>query len=228
MSAPPPTRTLTKVEFEQLLQRAAERDVFREPRLFSLPELVAAGEELGLAPASVADVYAEYQHELQRPPARPRPVGSNLWLQKSDDILFLRVPPSRLGLGKKLAIAGAPIGALYGALATGHPLWALGPATAFLGSMTMHWLDTRLPGYELGLHRDGSGTLTRLLGWRRHTLHLVPGQLHARLVAVTADDGRRTEVMVLDHGTRSFQTLEFYTHVEQAWVVEEIERWLGR
>ena len=43
MSAGRPTRTLTKVEFEHLLQRAAERDVYREPRLFTLPELVEAG-----------------------------------------------------------------------------------------------------------------------------------------------------------------------------------------
>src|SRR5688500_16094371 len=117
-------RTLTKEEFEQLLQRAAERHTLGGPRDFSVDELVEAGKELGIDAGTVREVHQEHERALARgaalPPARPRPFDSRLQLTKQGghegghdgDTLFLVIPPStsRLKAGVLTAVMGSAVG----------------------------------------------------------------------------------------------------------------------
>ena len=85
---------------------------------------------------------------------------------------------------------------------------------------------------QLVLKRDGSGLLVRVRGGRHKGIPLQAGQVHARLaireVRGQQGDISRIPYVALDHGTQTHELLEGYTHVEQAWAVDEIERWLGR
>src|SRR5687768_10706187 len=103
-------RTLTKEEFEQLLKRAAERHTLDEPRDFSVDELVDAGAELGIDALTVRQVHREHELERQRshsgPPARQKPVGSKLELEKDGDTLYLRIPPTTGRLTAHAVTAG--------------------------------------------------------------------------------------------------------------------------
>jgi hypothetical protein len=236
MASGPPTRALTKAEFEHLLQQAAERDVPREPRLFTLAELVAAAQEIDIDPVSVEEVYGEYQRAQAQPvPARRPPLGTRVQLRKVDDVLQLLVPPLR---GRYLPLKTAALSGLaslpcVGLLALGmNPLLALlsmavVPAVAYVA-----YEHGRTPGQELWLRRDGSGTLMRFLRRKTTESHpLVAGQVHARLARLTehTDQGLLTfQFVALDHGTHTHALLEGYSHPEQVWVIEEIERWLGR
>jgi hypothetical protein len=236
MSAGPPTRTLTKAEFEQLLQRAAERDVFREPRLFTLPELVAAGQEIGIAPVSVQEVYGEYQQALQQQyRARQQPLGSIVRLHKDGDVLQLVVPPLRvryLRLKTVAVSAFTSVPAVAVIMMHVNPLLALPWLAVVAGAGYIAHQSWRTPGQELRLRRDGSGLLMRFSGRRvRESHQLIAGQVHARLAAVTETTQQGTETfrfVALDHATHTFPLLEGYSYPEQAWVVDEIERWLGR
>src|SRR5947207_8960729 len=86
---------LTKEEFQQLLQRAAERHTLAEPRDFTLAELVEAGRELGIDEGTVRAVHAEHERERALAPGRPRPFDSTLELRREGDTLRLFVPPLR-------------------------------------------------------------------------------------------------------------------------------------
>jgi hypothetical protein len=84
---------------------------------------------------------------------------------------------------------------------------------------------------ELRLRRDGGGLLIRFWRGRGKGIPLQPGQVHARLAERTVrsqNTSRRVPYVALDHGTDSYELLEGYSHAEQVWAVDEIERWLGR
>ena len=93
--APPPSspRTLSRVEFEQLLQRAIERHAKDGPRTFNVGELVEAGHELGIDAETVRSVYQEHQSKLSRPRVRQRPFDSRLTLAREGDTFTLTIPP---------------------------------------------------------------------------------------------------------------------------------------
>jgi hypothetical protein len=235
MASGPPTRALTKGEFEHLLQQAAARDVLREPRLFTLAELVAAAQEIDIDPVSVEEVYGEYQRaQAQMVPARQPPLGTRVRLSKADDVLQILVPPLRqpyLSL-KTAGLSGFASLPSVGLLALGMPGLALLSMSAV--PIVAFFVDRagRTPGQVLQLRRDGSGILMR---FRRQTTTeshtLVAGQVHARLARVTeqTNEGVLTfQFVALDHGTQTHALLEGYSHPEQVWVIEEIERWLGR
>ena len=227
---------LTKEELEHLLQRAASRSVFREPRIFSLPELVAAGEELGIDALSIQEVYAEYQQEQQRPPpVRQRPVGARIALQRGADSLSIFVPAPRPNIWRRLGYVGGGGLALLGLASFGAGLvpWPLLllAGTLTLGGVYCLWHWDRAPAHELRLHRDGSGVLLQSSGFGTDSFPLLPGQVHARLATVTESDPEGTQmrtVVALDHGTQTHRLMDWYSYAEQAWVVAEIEHWLGR
>jgi hypothetical protein len=235
MSAGRPTRTLTKAEFEHLLQRAVERDVYREPRMFTLPELVEAGQELGIDPISVEEVYAEYHPTAAGPlrPAREQPIGSRVHLTKHGDVLQLLVPPVRSrSFGEVFAI-GVP-GALVGVLGYAFEFlpFALPFSAALVALAGYRWhRGDSTSAFELRLFRDGSGVLLRMKGGNTKSYPLIAGQVHARLASIVekSHDGAETfHIVALDHATKTHALMADFTHPERAWVVDQIESWLGR
>jgi hypothetical protein len=235
MSAGPPTRTLTSAEFEHLLQRAAERDVYREPRLFTLGELVSAGQEIGIDPRSVEEVYAEYRQravQSQRPVRQP-PLGASTQLYKRGDVLQVIVRPVHYrNNGYGVAMLGASGMLVLPAFLVDHFTWSLpiAAAVAALGGF-LWWRGTRYPGHELRLFRDGSGVLMEFDGSRTKSYPLIAGQVHARLateVEHSEHSTRTIDYVALDHATQTHGLLVGFSHAERAWVVDEIESWLGR
>jgi hypothetical protein len=236
MSAAPPTRTLTSAEFEHLLQRAAEREVYREPRLFTLGELVAAGQEIGIDPRSVEEVYAEYRQRAVQPqrPVRQPPLGASTQLYKRGDVLQVVVPPVRYRNNRwGVAMLMASVMLVAFPLCLGDysdvvlPIGAVVAALAGFG----WWRGTRYPGHELRLFRDGSGVLMEFAGSRTKSYPLIAGQVHARLateVERSEDNVSTIDYVALDHATQTHGLLVGFSHAERAWVVDEIESWLGR
>jgi hypothetical protein len=235
MSAGGLTRTLTQAEFEHLLQRAAERDVFTEARLFTLGELVAAGQEIGIDPLSVQAVYAEYQQRTAQPlrPVREQPIGSRLQLYKQGDVLELAIPPVRRRRMSELlfSLAGAG-GLVWAGFATGLPALISPFGVLLLAFAGYRWRrGDQTSGFQLRLFRDGSGELLRISGRHTSSYPLIAGQVHARLATVAGGSGSEAErfhIVALDHATKTHALMADYTHPERAWVVDEIESWLGR
>ena len=223
-------RTLTKEEFQRLLQRAAQRHTTTEPRIFTEQELIEAGQELGIDSVVVHQVYQEHQRELTRPPGRNRPFDSKIMLEKSGDTLYLTLPPETRKVTAAL-MTGAVSALVAGIAALGAPellIAGAGGGSALVSYLTIRSARTTR---ELRLNRDGTGVLGRFIGKKGRGTPLVPGQLHVRLASRTVGDsqsgGGRVDFLALDHGTETFELLHGYSHAEQAWVKEEIERWLG-
>jgi hypothetical protein len=227
---------LTKDEFQQLLARAAERQGQHGPRDFSVAELIEAGHELGLDPQTVREVHLEHQRarerDLSRPPARQRPHDSILRLDREDEVLCLTIPPRRSE--KVTAVMITVLGAA-GALAlatTSMPSWIVALFAACVAGISLIGVRAAITSRQLQLRPDGSGVLlTRVGGGRARRVPLKAGQVHARLdvhVRQTKQQTSRIPYVALDHGTETHELLVGYSHPEQAWVVEEIERWLGR
>jgi hypothetical protein len=223
--------TLTKQEFEQLLQRAAQRHTLDEPRVFTEQELVEAGQELGIDSLVVRRVYQEHERELSRPPGRQRPFDSTLRLEKSGDTLYLTIPPTT-GKATAAGMTGAVSALVASIAAVGSPAPLL--ALAGGGAALVSYLAIRSARTtrELRLNRDGTGVLGWFRGKRGRGTPLKPGQLHVRLGSRMLGDaqsgGRRQDFLALDHGTETFELLHGYSHAEYLWVKEEIERWLGQ
>jgi hypothetical protein len=229
MASDPP-RNLTKPEFEQLLQRAVERDNLTERRDFSEAELIAAGRELGIDEATVRGVLVEHARALALPELQPRPFDSKLTLTKRSDLFCLSIPPVlvtqlQAGLRSLLAAAG------FVFVAANVHGW-LTPTTGVI-SAGIIYLSVRsaVTRRELRLARDGGGLLARFVGQRGRGITLHAGQVRARLhqrMTSNKQGGQYTEVLALDHGTETYELLENYSHAEREWAVAEIERWLGR
>lgn len=234
-------RSLTQPEFEQLLQRAVERDAVRQPRLFSLPELVAAGQELGIAPDGVEEVYAEYERNLQlmqqaqqlQPRVRARPLGTAVVLAKSPTLFQMTIPAPQVSAAPlKLAVGVLGV-AIAVAWATGIVSFPIVLGLAALTAAGFYGVSrlARQPSHELRLYADGSGLLIRTHGSRVETKSLVPGQTYARHASIVESDRYRgtkiTYYIALDHGTQTFELLADYTHAERVWAVDEIEQWLA-
>jgi hypothetical protein len=232
VTASQPTPLLTQEEFQNLLQRAAERDVFREPRRFALGELVDAGREIGIDPITVQEVYGQYHRLLQRPrQVHQRPLDSELSFNCDGDFLQLIVPESPCIRGLQV---GGPLAAVMGAVAASWAgvdsiLCAIAAVTVSAWILVSEWA-TRIAGHELRLRRDGSGLLLTFKGRTTKSYILRAGQVHARLDAVP--DSQHPSVtrrfVTLDHGTETHALLVGYSYGELAWAVETIERWLGR
>lgn len=203
----------------------------REPRDFTVAELVAAGQELGIDALTVCEVHQEYQRELARPPGRPRPHGSDLQLRHEDGTLILSVPPRTWGKVKAGMQTAGSIG-LVTFFSYVHAPWPLLAAagTVAIGISYLALSQARTTR-QLRLHRDGSGVLANLVGGRGKGIPLQAGQVHARLderVVDTQNGRHRVSFLALDHGIQTYELLEGFTRAEQAWAVGEIERWLGR
>lgn len=233
--APSPPRTLSRVEFEQLLQRAVERHAKDGPRSFSEGELVEAGQELGIDAATVRAVYQEHQQAQGgslRPPARQRPFNSKLKLDRDGDTFTLTIPPR--ATAKVLAVLVPPAFAGFlGFMLTHHaPPWMFLSFAALGALISLPLIQWARTTRQLVLNADGSGLLVRERGGRRKGLPLQAGQVHARLATreLRNQQGGVTHVpyVALDHGTHTYELLGSYSHAEQAWAVDEIERWLGR
>jgi hypothetical protein len=73
--------------------------------------------------------------------------------------------------------------------------------------------------------------LMELDGDRTTSHPLIAGQVHARLATdvETRDNKAYTlDYLALDHATVTHSLMAAYSHAERAWVVDEIESWLGR
>jgi hypothetical protein len=227
---------LTQEEFQKLLARAAERHGQQGPHDFSVEELVSAGQELGIDAQTVREVHLEHQREreraLARPPVRQMPYDSRLRLERGGDTLCLTIPPrTSATVGAVVVTTMATAGVAVMAY-NGPPPWILGTGALLATAMSYMTIKHAQTTRELQLHRDGSGMLIRRVGsGKRRGIPLRAGQIHARLdvEVVTSQDGTtRTPFVALDHGTETHQLMKGYSHAEQAWAVEEIERWLGR
>lgn len=232
--APSPPRTLSRVEFEQLLQRAVERHAKDGPRTFSEGELVEAGHELGIDAETVRSVYLEHQREQSRvrPPARQRPFDSRLTLAREGDTFTLTIPPRT---ATKVVAVVMPLmfaGMLAVIVRAGFPPLALALTSGIGALITWIAVQSARTTRRLVLNRDGSGLLVRQRGGRHRGIPLQAGQVHARLaireIRGQQGDISRIPYVALDHGTQTHEVLEGYTHAEQAWAVDEIESWLGR
>jgi hypothetical protein len=203
-----------------------------EPRAFTEEELVEAGHELGIDTATMSDVYAEYQRELARPPARQRPFNSSLVLDKSGDSLRITIPP-RTSTKVKATLKIALFGGVLSATVIGQLPWLAvaiaGSYAAVASYLSIRQARTTL---EIRLGRDGGGVLRRFMGnGGGRAIALLPDQVHVRLAErmVRGQLGpRKITFVALDHGTDTYELLHGYTLAEQTWAVEEIERWLGR
>jgi len=232
--APSPPRTLSRVEFEQLLQRAVERHAKDGPRTFSEGELVEAGRELGIDGETVRAVYLEHQREqaqVMRPPQRQRPFDSKLTLVR-DDTFTLTIPPRT-----SFKVAAVLVPVLFAAMLAGVLRIVASPVVpAIVGGVgaliSLIVIQAARTTRQLVLNRDGSGLLVRERGGRGKGIPLHAGQVHARLASREIRDSQghvsRVPFVALDHGTQTHDLLENYSHAEQAWAVDEIERWLGR
>jgi hypothetical protein len=236
--APSPPRTLSRVEFEQLLQRAVERHAKDGPRTFSEGELVEAGRELGIDGETVRAVYLEHQREQARdeartlrPPERQRPFDSKLTLVR-DDTFTLTIPPRT-----SFKVAAVLVPVLFAALLAGVLRIVASPVVpAIVGGVgaliSLIVIQAARTTRQLVLNRDGSGLLVRERGGRQKGIPLQAGQVHARLASREIRDSQghvsHVPFVALDHGTQTHDLLENYSHAEQAWAVDEIERWLGR
>lgn len=226
---------MTKDEFEQLLQRAAERHTLAAPGEFTVEELVEAGGELGLDAATVRQVFDEHQRALARsaalPPVRPRPNGSKVQLAREGDTMILDIPPTAT-MAQAVVMIAVMGGALVFATVMGAPRMV--SAILAVGGLLLSYICYRVARtrYQLRLRRDGGGQLLRFVGDRAKGIELHPGQVHARLDSRMEGDEKKgyTKVtfVALDHGTETHELCEGLSHPEQAWVVEEIEHWLGR
>jgi hypothetical protein len=230
--APPSTpRSLSRVEFEQLLQRAVERHAKDGPRTFNVGELVEAGHELGIDAETVRAVYQEHQRELGRPPTRQRPFDSKLTLAREGDTFTLSIPPRTAvkvwGVLQPALFAGM----LAFLLSAGSPR-PITAGVAVVGAvMALILIQSARTTRQVVLNRDGSGMLVRQRGGRHKGIPLQAGQVHARLGVreVQTQQGiRQVRFLALDHGTQTHELLEGYSLAEQAWAADEIERWLGR
>jgi hypothetical protein len=226
---PGPPTTLSKEEFEQLLQRAAERHTLAEPRDFTVAELLEAGRELGIDEQTVLAVHAEHEHERATPARRPRPFDSNLDLRRGGDTLRLVVPPRPGTQVAKVVrgLAGAALALVLGAAMAD----SLGAAIGGLIAAGVLFFSVRSARTrrELRLRRDGSGLLVRFVGDRGRGIPLLAGQVRVRLAERTVSrryGSTQVEFLALDHGTETYELLEDYSHPERAWVLEEIEGWL--
>jgi hypothetical protein len=229
MSADPP-RGLTKEEFEQLLQRAAERHALAGPRDFTVAELVEAGRDLGIDEATVRTEHAEFERRRAEPPARARPFDSDLELEHDGDTLRLVIPP-RASMQVAKVVRGLAIGGMVLALgaAVGGEIGAV--LGGVVGTLVIHFsVRSARMRRELRLKRDGSGVLARFVGGKGRGLPLQAGQVRARLgqrMVSGQYGGTQVDFLALDHGTETYELLEGHSHAERAWAVEEIERWLG-
>jgi hypothetical protein len=224
-------RPLTKEEFEQLLQRAVERQELAASRAFTVEELVEAGQELGLDADTVRGVYREHQQELSQPAGRQRPFDSKLRLYKDAITFRLTMPPAlnnQVSAGVQTAVAAG----FAGWFATFSPPT---PAIAGVAALVLAFGYFRVRSAcsvrELRLGRDGSGLLIRFRRGRGRGIPLKAGQVHARLAERVVEGRhhtRRVPHVALDHGTDTYELLEGYSPAEHAWAVQEIERWLGR
>jgi hypothetical protein len=233
--APSPPRTLSRVEFEQLLQRAVERHAKDGPRTFSEGELVEAGQELGLDAETVRSVYLEHQRERAqaiRPPARQRPFDSKLKLDRDGDTFTLTIPTRMVFKVFAVLLPPGFAGLLWFMLTHQAPAWMWGSFGAIGAIISLLVIQAARTTRQLVLNRDGSGLLLRERGGRRRGIPLQAGQVHARLATmeVRNQQGGVSHVpyVALDHGTHTHELLGSYSHAEQAWAVDEIERWLGR
>ena len=227
-------RTLTKEEFEQLLKRAAERHTLAEPRDFTVDELVEAGAELGIDALTVQEVHREHELDRQRsetgPPARQKPLGSKLELHKDGDTLYLDIPPTIGRTSAHVVTAGvAGMAATVASMDVPTPLLA---TIGMLAGLTAYLFQRRARSrQELRLRRDGSGLYCRFVGGRGKGIPLVAGQVHARHDSRTVGNMKtghhQYTFLALDHGTETYELLVGRSHAEQAWAVDEIERWLG-
>jgi hypothetical protein len=228
---------LTKDEFQQLLARAAERQGEHGPRDFTVAELVEAGQELGIDAQTVREVHLEHQRarerDLARPAARLRPFDSILRLDREGDTICLTIPPRRSE--KVMAVVLTLLGAagVAGVASTSCPWWLVGLFGVVVGVISLISIRAAQTTRRLRLHRDGSGALITQVGSGNpgKRMSLQAGQVHARLdvrVRQTKEQTTRTPFVALDHGTETHELLVGYSHPEQAWVVDEIERWLGR
>jgi hypothetical protein len=231
MAPPSPPRTLSRLEFEQLLQRAVERHAREGPRTFDEGELVEAGRELGIDAETVRAVYLEHQRELQRPPTRQRPFDSRLTLEAAGDTFTLTMPPRTASRVFAVIVPALVAGMLAGLMRAGAPTTMLAVMGAIGAIISLIVVQSARTTRQLILDRDGGGLLLRQRGGRRKGIRLQAGQVHARLATreVHTQQGiRQVPFVALDHGTETHPLLEHYTHAEQAWAVDAIERWLGR
>src|SRR6185436_18902743 len=148
-------RGLSKAEFEQLLQRAAERQTLAERRDFTAAELVEAGRELGIDEETVRAVHAEHERALAQPPGRARPFDSALELPKEGDTLrlIMPAPAGRQGTAVLRILLAAGGVALIGAVGAGLPLVLVGAAIAVGVAYVSAWLG--FSRAELRLRPDG-------------------------------------------------------------------------
>lgn len=233
--APSPPRTLSRVEFEQLLQRAVERHAKDGPRTFNEGELVEAGHELGIDAETVRAVYLEHQREQGRElrqPTRQRPFDSRLTLAREGDTFRLTIPPRTATKVMAVVMPLLFAGMLAVIMRAGFPPLALAITGGIGAVISLIAVQAARTTRQLVLKRDGSGLLVRVRGGRHRGIPLQAGQVHARLamreVRGQQGDVTRIRYVALDHGTQTHELLGGYTHAEQAWAVDEIERWLGR
>jgi len=240
-------RMLSQEELTRVLQKAAEIDDNEGPRRFSSEDAVAAGREMGLAPAAVEAALTYYQGQRPLPPALERPFDTRIGLETTDERLVLRIPPRglhleglvKIGLGGMVMafmafwtrqaveltglIGPSPFG-LGGAVPLfSIPFWVLG--AGLLGS----GLHAMVVGHRLELDRTGGRLLTLPYGRSRQ---LRPGQVRVRLDQIHARHRQHpgmnpVPVLAIDHGTKTYKLLAGASHAEQHWVKSELDRWLA-
>jgi hypothetical protein len=227
MPEPGALRKLTKEEFQQLLQRAAERHTLSEPRDFTVAELVEAGRELGIDAATIEEVHREHERELALP-RRQRPFDSLLRVDRGETFRLI-MPASHERLGG--AVLRTVTAAGLGVVASFSPFpWAMKVALWGIAVVIGYFsIKSARTTRELRLQRDGSGVLARVVGGRSRGVPLRAGQVQVRVAerTITNKYGSRTvPFLALDHGTETHTLLEGYSHAELAWAHEEIDSWL--
>jgi hypothetical protein len=229
---------LTYDEVVGLLRRATVLQREQDDREFTRGELLEAARELGLSEGVVTRALETRSARREATALAPRPFDTRIALEVTDERLVLDVPPTRFsakvlpGLGftafwfafMAFWTQGAARGsAVFAAFSI--PFWIVG-ALSLWRVVRPLVRKTRL---ELGPEK---GRLEiRPFGRRRELLSRVLTTRVGTIESVLDSQNRRQPsipVLVVEHGTETFNLLEGYTDQERRWVDAELKAWIAQ
>jgi hypothetical protein len=228
--------TISEKELTDILKRAAEREAKEGPRMFTASDVLAAGRELGLAPATVQAVMSERLSERKRDVV-PRPYDTRIRLSAADDRFELDVPAAGLSAASVATLGFSAfwlafVGVWTAAASHGPMPFALFSVPFWMVVLWMVYrpLSDAFSRTRLELTPD-EGVLIRRPGGRR--VSLPTRELRAKLGRVQdlrlrprGQGPRLVEALQLECGTKTHNLLTGFSEAERRWVHAELERWL--
>lgn len=229
--------TISEKELTDILKKAAEREAKEGPRLFTPSDVVSAGRELGLAPATVQAVMAERMSERKRDLV-PRPYDTRIRLSAADDRFELDVPAPGLSASSVATLGFSAfwltfVGVWTTAAAHGPAPFALFSVPFWMVGLWLVYrpLSDAFSRTRLELTPD-EGVLIRRPSGRR--INLPTRELRSKLGRVQdtrlrprGAGPRYVDAVQLECGTKTHNLITGFSEAERRWVHSELERWLA-